>query len=59
MKTLLFRYRLVLGFFIVGLLLSGITAFPLLHELRLLGAWMGIQDHANLAVLRPPLGLDR
>jgi len=39
------RYRLVLGLFIVGLLLSGLTAFPLLHELRLLGSWLGIQNH--------------
>ena len=49
MNSLQRRYRLVLGLFIVGLLLSGITAFPLLHELRLLGSWLGIQDHANLS----------
>lgn len=49
MKSLFLRYRLVLGLFIVCLLLSGITAFPLLHELRLLGSWLGIQDHANLS----------
>lgn len=46
MNSLLFRYRLVLGFFIVGLLLSGITAFPLLTELRVLASWLGITDHA-------------
>lgn len=30
-------------------LLSGLTAFPLLPELRFLGSWLGIQDHANLS----------
>lgn len=36
------RYRLVLGIFIVGLVLSGVTAFPLLHELDLLAGMLGI-----------------
>jgi hypothetical protein len=40
--ALLRRYRLVLGAFIVGLVLSGMTAFPLLHELRLLMDLFGI-----------------
>lgn len=40
------RYHLVLGFFITGLILSGLTAFPLLHELRLMAAALGIEDHA-------------
>ena len=40
--ALLLRYRLVLGAFIVGLVLSGITAFPLLHELELLARMLGI-----------------
>jgi hypothetical protein len=31
--------RLLLGFFIVGLVLSGITAFPLTWELRVLSSW--------------------
>jgi hypothetical protein len=36
------RYaRLLLGAFIAALVLSGITAFPLLWELRLLTAWFG------------------
>lgn len=43
------RYRLVLGLFIIGLLLSGLTAFPLLSELRLMGSWLGIADHAAYA----------
>ena len=40
------RYYLVLDFFIIGLILSGLTAFPLLHELRLMAATLGIEDHA-------------
>ena len=48
---LLLRYRLVLGFFIVGLILSGITAFPLLTELRLLASWLGIANAADYAQL--------
>jgi len=45
--NLLLRYRLVLGFFIVGLILSGLTAFPLLTELRLVGTLLGITDPAD------------
>ncbi len=48
-QPLIARFRLVLGLFIVGLLLSGITAFPLLHELRLMASWLGIADHADYA----------
>jgi hypothetical protein len=40
--AILRRYRLVLGAFIVALVLSGVTAFPLLHELELLARWLGI-----------------
>ncbi len=43
----LLRYRRVLGFFIIGLILSGVTAFPLLTELRLLAAWLGITNAAD------------
>ena len=42
------RFRLALAFFIAGLLISGITAFPLLHEVRLLVAAFGITE-ANAA----------
>jgi len=35
------RYRIVLSLFIVGLVLSGVTAFPLLTELRLLCDFFG------------------
>ncbi len=41
-QAVLFRYRLVLGAFITGLALSGLTAFPLLHELELLAKLLGI-----------------
>jgi hypothetical protein len=44
--ALLLRYRLVLGAFIVGLVLSGITAFPLLHEMELLSRILGIPADA-------------
>ena len=47
--SLLFRYRVSLGLFIVGLILSGITAFPLLTELRLLASWLGIQEPEHYA----------
>ena len=36
------RYiRLILGLFVMGLVLSGLTAFPLAWELRLLTSWFG------------------
>jgi hypothetical protein len=36
------RYiRLLLGFFVVALVLSGLTAFPLVWELRVLNDWFG------------------
>lgn len=33
--------RLLLGFFVVALVVSGLTAFPLRWELRLLNGWFG------------------
>jgi hypothetical protein len=36
------KYRLVLAAFMLGLILSGITAFPLAWEMRLLSTWFGI-----------------
>jgi len=47
MDPTLRRYRIVLGLFILGLALSGITAFPLLHELELLGRMLGIPVDAR------------
>ena len=39
------RHRFVLGLFIIGLILSGVTAFPLSRELDLLAGWLGLADH--------------
>jgi hypothetical protein len=36
MKSTLLRFRLSLGFFLFGLIASGLTAFPLLFELKIL-----------------------
>jgi hypothetical protein len=41
--TLLRRYRLVLGFFILALVASGITAFPLEGELEVMAALRGVE----------------
>jgi hypothetical protein len=43
-KSLHFRYRMFLGFFIFGLVVSGLTAFPLLHEIRVIADIVGIDD---------------
>jgi hypothetical protein len=45
------RYRFVLGAFIVGLILSGVTAFPLLRELELLAQILGIPADAAPSAL--------
>jgi hypothetical protein len=61
MQSLLFRYRFSLGAFIVGLILSGVTAFPLLAEMRILASWLGIlepehhADYPGLARIWTPL----
>jgi hypothetical protein len=55
MASALFRYRASLLLFIAGLILSGVTAFPLLHELHLLCRMLGIEDaarHAEFTGLR-------
>jgi hypothetical protein len=43
-RTILFRYRLVLGLFIFGLIISGLSAFPLRLELAILSNVFGISD---------------
>ncbi|HKQ63216.1 MAG TPA: hypothetical protein VJS92_18150 [Candidatus Polarisedimenticolaceae bacterium] len=43
----MFRIRLLLTLFIVGLVLSGLTAFPLAGELRGLRWLLGIDPHAT------------
>jgi hypothetical protein len=45
------RYRQVLGLFIVGLVLSGISAFPLQAELATLSHFLGIDDPSAFASL--------
>lgn len=50
---LLKRYRWSLAFFMLGLVISGLTAFPLLTELELLVQWRGVQNDPGLN------GLDR
>ncbi len=45
-EALLKRYNGVLALFIIALILSGLTAFPLVHELRLMASWLGIESHA-------------
>jgi len=39
--VMLFRYRLALGIFILGLVVSGISALPLQWELSVLDRWFG------------------
>ncbi|MEO8204918.1 MAG: hypothetical protein ABI615_01965 [Chthoniobacterales bacterium] len=49
LKSTIKRYRLSLGIFILGLVFSGLTAFPLLRELSILSPILGIDDPANYA----------
>jgi hypothetical protein len=42
---MLLRYRIALGIFIGGLILSGISAFPLQWELSILDRWFGLGAH--------------
>jgi len=51
LKRTLLAYRISLGLFIAALVLSGLTAFPLLHELSLLCRWLGINDSAAYETL--------
>lgn len=43
----MFRYRVSLALFLLGLIFSGLTAFPLLTEIHLLSSMMGITDATN------------
>jgi len=45
----LFRYRTALVLFLLGLVFSGLTALPLLAEIRILSKWLGVTDPANYA----------
>lgn len=53
------RYRISLSIFLLGLVVSGLTAFPLLAELRVLANSLGIEDpgaYENLTGLRHWIG---
>jgi hypothetical protein len=43
-SSLLFRYRAAMLLFIGGLVISGVTAFPLLWELRMLANLLGVGE---------------
>jgi hypothetical protein len=45
--ALLLRYRIALVLFLLGLVFSGLTAFPLLTEIHLLARLLGITDAAH------------
>lgn len=49
------RIRFAIGFVIAGLILSGLTAFPLLHEVNLLAGW--VSDAAGIPRAGVPAGL--
>ncbi len=46
-KSPVFRFRVALSLFIAGLVISGVTAFPLLHELRLISHMLGADPAVN------------
>jgi hypothetical protein len=50
-KGLIIRYRIAMSLFIIGLVLSGLTAFPLLRELELLCRLLGIAPNADYHTL--------
>ena len=43
------RYRIAMTVFIAGLIASGITAFPLLAEMKLLTGWLGLDQAVSPA----------
>ena len=45
------RFRVVLTLFILGLVASGVTAFPLRWELKTLASWVGVSANSDLASL--------
>lgn len=48
---LILRFRVAMSLFIVGLVVSGITAFPLRWELDCLASWFGVGGNADLGSL--------
>ena len=55
-KSDLQNIRIVLLLFIAALVASGITAFPLLHEMEWLASWRGVEAPTDLGSLS---GMDR
>jgi hypothetical protein len=51
MRRHLVAYRISLSLFMTGVIVSGLTAFPLLGELSLLCRWLGIDDPAAYQTL--------
>jgi len=49
--SLVLRYRIALGAFLAGLIFSGLTAGPLLTEIRFLSGLLGIGDPARYGEL--------
>lgn len=49
-EAVLRRIRLILAVFIVGLVISGVTAFPLLYEMNLLARIFGLSAEVDPAV---------
>ncbi|MEO7599141.1 MAG: hypothetical protein ABIV50_09440 [Opitutus sp.] len=49
LRSLRRRYHQSLGLFIAGLILAGLTAFPIAHELRMASAMLGIDDPSTYA----------
>ena len=47
--TAIFRFRCLMAFFIFGLVVSGVTAFPLLAELKLLASLVGQGEATSAA----------
>jgi hypothetical protein len=50
------RYRLVLGLFITGLIVSGITAFPLEMETAILDRYLGVGEYVGPPSIRVEFG---
>jgi hypothetical protein len=44
-----FRFRVMMVFFIMGLVISGVTAFPLLSELEMLARRLGVGEATSTA----------
>ena len=50
MQESICRFRVLMAIVIVGLVVSGLTAFPLLAEMELLGRWLGLPSDGDSAM---------